>query len=131
MSESTVPTDLDDDAYEAALQEFVGVETGPPHPAPDEVNQAIEESGLPVDGSVGGTHWKVRHTDPDPKIRADALKNLEESLRETHAVGGHTNLLVVGHGNDGPEEEIWDRSIENISKAVPLAAELGVKAKTI
>jgi uncharacterized OB-fold protein/acyl dehydratase len=41
MSESTVPTDLDDDAYEAALQEFVGVETGPPHPAPDEVNQAM------------------------------------------------------------------------------------------
>jgi hexulose-6-phosphate isomerase len=41
-------------------------------------------------------------------------------------VGGNTVLLVVGRGSDGPEEEIWPRSIENISKALPLAAELGV-----
>ena len=33
--------DMDDEAYEAALQAFVGLETGPPHPAPDEVNQAM------------------------------------------------------------------------------------------
>ena len=41
-------------------------------------------------------------------------------------VGGNTVLLVVGHGKDGPEDEIWKRSIENISKALPLAAELGM-----
>ena len=35
-------------------------------------------------------------------------------------------MLVVGHGNDGPEEEIWERSVENISKALPLAGQLGV-----
>jgi len=51
---------------------------------------------------------------------------LKEGLRQTKAVGGHTLLLVVGHGKDGPEKEIWPRSIENIAKAIPLAAELGV-----
>ncbi len=35
-------------------------------------------------------------------------------------------LLVVGHGNDGPETEIWKRAIDNISKALPLCAELGI-----
>ena len=44
----------------------------------------------------------------------------------THAVGGNTVLLVVGHGDDGPEQEIWPRSIDNIAQAIPLAAELGV-----
>ncbi|MGI9517508.1 MAG: sugar phosphate isomerase/epimerase family protein, partial [Pirellulaceae bacterium] len=39
---------------------------------------------------------------------------------------GNTALLVVGHGQDGPEEEIWPRAIENIAKAIPLAAQLGV-----
>lgn len=92
----------------------------------EEVNKAIVESGLLVDGSVCAEHWEVRHTDPDPNIRAKALENLLGALRETKAVGGHSVLLVVGHGKDGPEEEIWDRSIENISKALPLAAELGV-----
>jgi L-ribulose-5-phosphate 3-epimerase len=47
-------------------------------------------------------------------------------LIQTREIGGHTLLLVVGHGKDGAEKDIWDRSIENISKAVPLAAELGV-----
>ncbi|MCH1502309.1 MAG: sugar phosphate isomerase/epimerase, partial [Verrucomicrobiales bacterium] len=68
----------------------------------------------------------VRHTDPDAAVRAKALEALKEGLRQTKAVGGHTLLLVVGHGKDGPEKEIWPRSIENIAKAIPLAAELGV-----
>jgi len=105
---------------------FGAIELNCPGSNVDEVKQAIDESGLPVDGSVCAAHWGVRHTDPDPAVRAEALKNLTSALRETKAVGGHTVLLVVGHGKDGPEEEIWERSVENIAKAVPLAAELGV-----
>ena len=51
---------------------------------------------------------------------------MKTAIRNTHAVGGHTVLLVVGKGEDGPESEIWPRSVENIRKAIPLAAELGV-----
>ncbi|MEM1296806.1 MAG: sugar phosphate isomerase/epimerase family protein, partial [Verrucomicrobiota bacterium] len=105
---------------------FGAIELNCPGSDVEEVKKAIDESGLPVDGSVCAAHWQVRHTDPDPAIRAKALENLKGALRETKAVGGDTVLLVVGHGKDGPAEEIDARSIENISKAIPLAEELGV-----
>ena len=105
---------------------FHGIELNAPGINIDEVNAAIKETGLPVDGTVCADHWGVRHTDPNAEVRAKALESLKGALRQTHAVGGNTVLLVVGHGNDGPEEEIWKRSVENISQAIPLAAELGV-----
>lgn len=106
---------------------FDGIEMNAPGMNVDETRVAIAESGLPVDGTVNSTHWAVRHTDPDATIRAKALESLQSAIRNTHAVGGHSALLVVGKGEDGPEEEIWKRSIENISLAVPLAAQLGVQ----
>lgn len=105
---------------------FDGIEMDAPGMNVAETKRAIAESGLPVDGTVCSTHWQVRHTDPNPDVRAKALENLQAAIRATHAVGGNTTLLVVGHGKDGPEDVIWKRSFENISKAVPLAAELGV-----
>jgi hexulose-6-phosphate isomerase len=106
---------------------FMGVEMGFPGNDVAETKKAIAESGLPVDGSVCGEHWSVRHTSADAATRAKALENLKQALRETREVGGHSVLLVVGKGEDGPENEIWSRSVENIAKAVPLAAELGVQ----
>jgi len=105
---------------------FQGIELSCPGSDVEDVKKAIADSGLIVDGSVCAKHWQVKHTDADPKVRAEALETLKGALRETKAVGGHSVLLVVGHGKDGKEEEIWKRSVENISKAVPLAAELGV-----
>ncbi|MEQ9407837.1 MAG: sugar phosphate isomerase/epimerase family protein [Fuerstiella sp.] len=105
---------------------FHGIEMNAPAMNVDETKKAIEATGLPVDGTVNSSHWQVRHTDPDPEVRARALESLKQALTMTHAVGGNTALLVVGRGSDGPEEEIWKRSIDNISQAIPLAAELGV-----
>ena len=105
---------------------FQGIELSAPGIDVTATLRASRETGLPVDGSVNAGHWNVRHTDPDPAVRAKALEALKEGLRQTKAVGGHTLLLVVGHGKDGPENEIWSRSIDNIAQAVPLAAELGV-----
>ncbi len=105
---------------------FEGVEFNAPGFDVAAVKQAIDATGFPVDGSVVGNHWKIRHTDPDPAIRQQALDSLKQALKDTHAVGGDTVLLVVGHGKDGPEEEIWKRSVENIRQAVPLAEELGM-----
>tara|TARA_R110002096_G_scaffold91625_14_gene207328 strand:+ start:1580 stop:2491 length:912 start_codon:yes stop_codon:yes gene_type:complete len=105
---------------------FGAIELSCPGSDVDEVRKAIDESGLPVDGSVCAEHWQVRHTDPDPAVRAKALEYLMGALRETKAVGGDTVLLVVGHGKDGTTEEVDARSIENISKAIPLSEELGV-----
>ena len=105
---------------------FVGVEFESPGPNTQEVIAAIDETGLPVDGTICATHWQVRHTDPDPAVRAKALEDLKAAIRQTHEVGGHTCLLVVGHGKDGMQDELVDRAYENIWQAVPLAAELGI-----
>ncbi len=105
---------------------FGAIEMNAPGMNVAETKEAIAGSGLPVDGTVCSSHWQIRHTDADAGKRKTALAHLQTALRDTRAVGGHTVLLVVGHGRDGDEKEIWDRSVENIAKAVPLAAELGV-----
>ncbi len=106
---------------------FDGIEMNAPGMNVEETKLAIAESGLPVDGTVNSTHWEIRHTSADPAIRSQALESLRSAIRDTHSVGGHSVLLVVGKGADGDEAEIWKRSIENISLAVPLAARLGVQ----
>jgi L-ribulose-5-phosphate 3-epimerase len=121
------PGSLTDKFKIAKAAGFLGVEMGFPGNDVAETKRAIAESGLPVDGSVCGDHWKIRHTSADAATRAKALENLKQALRETREVGGHSVLLVVGKGEDGPENEIWPRSVENIAKAVPLAAQLGVQ----
>jgi len=105
---------------------FDGVELGAPGINVDEFNRAIQQTSLPVDGTVINSHWSVRHSDPNPDVRARAQKDLKDAIRQTHAVGGNTTLLVVGHGKDGSEEEVWNRSVENILPALPLAAYYGV-----
>lgn len=105
---------------------FDGIELDAPGFEVDDIKEAIRKTGLPVDGSVCSTHWQIKHSSPKADERAQALKDLKHAIETTHAVGGHTVLLVVGHGNDGPESEIIPRSIENISKAIPLASRLGI-----
>lgn len=121
-----VPGSLSDKFKAVREIGFDGIELNSPGVGIEETTQAIAASGLPVDGTVCSTHWKIRHTSADPAVRAQALQDLKEAIRQTHAVGGHSVLLVPGHGQDGDEAEIWDRSIENIRQALPLAAELGV-----
>lgn len=121
-----VPGSLTEKFTAAKAAGFLGVEMNAPGMNVDETKQAIAESGLPVDGTVCSSHWQIRHTSSDADVRAKALADLKTALRDTHAVGGHSVLLVVGKGEDGPEAEIWKRSVENIRQAVPLAAELGV-----
>ena len=105
---------------------FDGIELNSPGIDVEATKAAIAESGLVVDGSVCSTHWNIRHSSPDAAVRAQALADLQTALRETHAVGGHTVLLVVGKGEDGTEEEVWQRSIANIRQALPLCGELGM-----
>ncbi len=105
---------------------FEGIELNSPGIDIAQTKQAIADSGLVVDGSVCATHWRDHHSAADSSVRAKALADLKTAITETHAVGGHTVLLVVGHGDDGPETEIWPRSIANIRQALPLCAELGM-----
>lgn len=115
------------DKFNAAKEAgFQGIEMDSPGMNVDETKKAIQESGLPVDGTVCSSHWDVRHTDKDEAVRAQALDDLQTAIRDTDAVGGKTVLLVAGHGKDGTKEEVWKRAIDNIRLALPLAAERGI-----
>jgi len=105
---------------------FEGVELNVPGINVDAAKKAAKESGIIIDGTVGGYHWGQRHTDPDPKVRENALQKLKQGLMETAAVGGDTMLLVPGHGKDGSDAEVMQRAQAAIKAALPVAKEQGV-----
>lgn len=121
-----VPGSLADKFKAAQTAGFDGIELNSPGIDVAETKAAIEASGLVVDGSVCSTHWNIRHSSPDASERAKALADLKTAIEQTHAVGGHTVLLVVGHGKDGSPDEVWSRSIDNIRQALPLCGQLGM-----
>lgn len=121
-----VPGDLKAKFAAVKAAGYDGIELDSPGIDVEATKKAVAETGLVVDGSVCSTHWGIRHTSPDAAVRAKALEDLKTAIQQTHDVGGHTVLLVVGKGEDGPEAEIWPRSVENIKQALPLAAELGM-----
>ena len=93
-----------------------------------ECRDAAEKTGVQCHGIVCSTHWGTHHSDPKPEVRAKALADLETALRDTHFVGGHTVLLVPAVVTaQTTQEQAWERSVENIRKAIPLAAKLGVR----
>lgn len=94
-----------------------------------DVQAASAQTGLPVHGVVDGVHWNTRLSDPDPAVRDRARAALEQAIRDSKAFGGSSVLLVPGvAGNSETEnhDHVRERSIEQIHRALPLAAELGI-----
>jgi L-ribulose-5-phosphate 3-epimerase len=93
-----------------------------------EVLKARAETGLEIPSVCGEHHWKLPLSHPDPKVRAEGLAALQQTLRDAKAYGAGSILLVPGVVNNEVKfDECWQRSIEQIRLAIPLAAELGVK----
>ncbi len=94
-----------------------------------EVRRASEATGMPVHALVDMKHWEIRLSSPDPKVREQGVAILEQALRDAKAFGGDTVLLVPGKvtGNDETHDDVWNRSITEIRKALPLASKLGVR----
>ncbi len=105
---------------------FEGVELDVPGINAEESIAAAKNSGLIIDGTVGGYHWNVRHTDPSPQTRAKALDSLRKGIEQTAAVGADTMLLVPGHGKDGTAKEVYDRAKESMRRALSDAEQHGV-----
>lgn len=101
----------------------------PGGPAPAEVRAATEETGMPVHGLVDMKHWDIRLSSPDPNIREEGRAHLQQAIRDAHAYGGFSVLLVPGQvtGPDETHELVWQRSIEQIRQVLPLASSLGVR----
>lgn len=125
----------DYDAMVATLQRykdhgFHGLEGGSPTiPDIDALNRAIEKVGFPVHGVVDMVHWKDRLSDPDPVVRERGREALAQAVRDSKSIGGTTVLLVPGRvtGPDETHEDVWNRSIIEIRKVLPLAAEKKIK----
>lgn len=93
-----------------------------------DVLQAREETGLEIPSVCGERHWKLPLSHPDPKVRAEGLAALQQTLRDAKAYGAGSILLVPGVVNSEVNfDECWQQSIEQIRLAIPLAQELGVK----
>ncbi len=95
-----------------------------------EARSASEATGLIIEGIVNSTHWTIRHSDPNPGIRKQALENMQTAIRYADSVGAKSVLLVPGKVADPREEnhgQVWERSIEEIKKLIPLAQQLKVQ----
>ena len=108
---------------------FDGVELDSPNDLDTaEVLAARDRSGLPIHGVVDSVHWRQTLGDPDPAVRAEGLAGLTTALRDAHAYGASTVLLVPAVVNAGISyADAYTRSQAEIRKAIPLAEELGVQ----
>jgi L-ribulose-5-phosphate 3-epimerase len=98
------------------------------HMDQDEVVRARDEVGLVIPSVCGAHHWSKPLSDPDPKVRAEGLEALKQTLRDAKRYGASSVLLVPAVVNkEVSYGEAYTRSQAEIRKAIPLAEELGVK----
>jgi L-ribulose-5-phosphate 3-epimerase len=106
---------------------FDGVEVMSPLDR-NEILNAMKVTGLPVASVCGSLHWKFLLSDPDEKVRQQGVDALKAALEDAKAYGTDTVLLVPGRVTEAVTyEEVWNRSVAEIRKAIPLAEKLNVK----
>src|SRR6476469_5653352 len=94
----------------------------------DEVLAAFKETGLHAASVCDHIHWEKPLSASDEATRKIGLDGLLLSLRDAHAYGAGSVLLVPGISRNGVSyEQCWERSIVEIQKAIPVAKDLGVK----
>jgi L-ribulose-5-phosphate 3-epimerase len=116
------------DKFKAAKEAgFDGIEVMS-HLNRDEVLKAREATGLAIPSVCDAMHWKWTLSDPDPAIREQGLAALKVSLEDAAAYGADTVLLVPGRVSETVSyDDCWNRTVEELKKAVPLAINLKVK----
>jgi hexulose-6-phosphate isomerase len=107
---------------------FDGIEGSAPGLQVESMKKACAKIDLPMHGVVYNKHWKVRLSDPDPKVRDESRKGLAQAMKDSKGVGGTSVLLVPGRvkGDQESHKHVWDRSIEQIRKLLPLAEKLKI-----
>lgn len=94
----------------------------------DEVLAAFKATGLHAASVCCHTHWEKPLSAPDEATRKIGLEGLLHSLRDAHAYGATSVLLVPGVARNGVSyQQCLERSVAEIRKAIPVAQETGVK----
>ena len=91
--------------------------------------QMCKELEMRVHGVVDAVHWKQRLSAPEETVREEGRKGLEQAIRDASSIGADSVLLVPGRvtGDTETEKHVWDRSIIEIRKVLPLASHLGIR----
>jgi len=111
----------------AKLAGFDGVEVDS-HLDRNEVLRARESTGLEIHSVCDSRHWKLLLSSPDPKVREDGVEALKVALEDASVFGSDAVLLVPGRVTEAVSyDECWNRSVEEIKKAIPTAEKLKVK----
>jgi len=98
------------------------------HMNQQEVLAAFKETGLKPASVCCSTHWKKPLSDPDPAVRAEGIKGMQQALHDAKAYGASSVLLVPAVVNQKvPYNDAYSRSQEEIRKLIPLATELNVR----
>jgi L-ribulose-5-phosphate 3-epimerase len=106
---------------------FEGVEPNS-HMDPNEVLEASQATGLKIPSVVCATHWARPLSAPNPAFRKAGLEGLLVALQDAKKYGAASVLLVPAVVNKQVGyADAYQRSQEEIRKALPLAAELQVK----
>ena len=93
-----------------------------------EVIAARDSVQFPIHGIVDSVHWTQPLSSPDPEVRAAGVDGLNTAIRDAHAYGASTVLLVPAVVNkDISYADAYTRSQMEIRKVLPLAEELGIK----
>jgi hexulose-6-phosphate isomerase len=93
----------------------------------EEIRAASDKTRFPIHSVMNQAHWQFPLSSPDPAVVARSVKGMETSLRNAKLWGAETVLLVPAVVN--PEvgyRQAWERSVAEIKKMIPLAAELKV-----
>jgi hexulose-6-phosphate isomerase len=93
----------------------------------EELKKAAEAAGVRIHSVMNMAHWKFPLSSADAAVVAESMKGLETSIRNAHFWGAETVLLVPAVVN--PEtryQDAWTRSVAQVRKILPLAAELKV-----
>jgi hexulose-6-phosphate isomerase len=106
---------------------FEGVEPMS-HMNQDEVQKALETTGLQAASVCCNTHWAKPLSHPEARARQEGLEGLRHALKDAKRYGASSVLLVPGRVNkDVSYDDCFQRSVAEIKKATDLAGELGVK----
>jgi len=93
----------------------------------NEIREAAEKSGLPIDSVENMDHWKYPLSSADPAVVERSLQGMRTSLHNAKLWGAHCVLLVPAVVNEQTSyHDAWVRSQRQIRKLIPLAEELKV-----
>src|ERR1041384_4499616 len=94
----------------------------------EEVLAAFKATSLQAASVCCHTHWEKPLSAPDEATRKIGLDGLLLSLRDAQAYGATSVLLVPGVVRNGVTyQQCFERSIDEIKKAIPVAKETGVR----